>query len=344
MSAPERGCTPHVQAPSLWPMASRSASPASSSASSSALPALIVGALITLCLRLPPRPPTPSIPDTALPRAVEPDSSDRHGQGRHRTFDRATFATARDVGVSGSSAQASPSSARAQVHASSLLPATGSRRGCDLRADLQRSRGQPWIATPCRRPRPGRRHPPNGVRPRRRSAEDDVPASRHSSPLRPPRLPPCSRTARWTRLPVGRSTASSSGAVPSRRASPAGPTVASTSRRNRSAGPPCAPSTATSSRIKDGNAHPRPLYNVGDVDGTGAKARISKYYRAYPGVHVDGIEEVALPDSDARLDQLMATKSPHRQRLEPSRSTRSTGSRTWAHRLHEVVPLPQGAA
>jgi len=36
-------------------------------------------------------------------------------------------------------------------------------------------------------------------------------------------------------------------------------------------------------------------FSVGNVEGTGAKARISKYYRAYPGVHVDGLEKWLYP-------------------------------------------------
>jgi len=37
------------------------------------------------------------------------------------------------------------------------------------------------------------------------------------------------------------------------------------------------------------------IFSVGSVEGTGAKARIAKYYRAYPGVHVDGIERFLYP-------------------------------------------------
>ena len=48
----------------------------------------------------------------------------------------------------------------------------------------------------------------------------------------------------------------------------------------------------------DGNLVLGRIFSVGTVDGTGAKARIAKYYKAYPGVHVDGHRAVALPDPD----------------------------------------------
>jgi hypothetical protein len=47
--------------------------------------------------------------------------------------------------------------------------------------------------------------------------------------------------------------------------------------------------------IVNGNLVLGRLYSVGDVEGTGAKARIMKYYHAYPGVHVDGPERWLYP-------------------------------------------------
>ena len=37
------------------------------------------------------------------------------------------------------------------------------------------------------------------------------------------------------------------------------------------------------------------IFSVGNVEGAGAKARIAKYYKAYPGVHVDGLEKFLYP-------------------------------------------------
>ena len=48
-------------------------------------------------------------------------------------------------------------------------------------------------------------------------------------------------------------------------------------------------------QIKDGNLVLGRIFSVGSVEGTGAKAQIAKYYRAYPGVHVDGIERFLYP-------------------------------------------------
>lgn len=67
------------------------------------------------------------------------------------------------------------------------------------------------------------------------------------------------------------------------------------SEGNRSAGPPVRSLDRYEFSIKDGNLILGRLFSVGDVEGTGAKARISKYYRAYPGVHVDGIEKWLYP-------------------------------------------------
>ena len=67
------------------------------------------------------------------------------------------------------------------------------------------------------------------------------------------------------------------------------------SEGNRTAGPPVRSLDRYEFSIRNGNLILGRLFSVGDVDGTGAKARISKYYRAYPGVHVDGIEKWLYP-------------------------------------------------
>ncbi len=64
---------------------------------------------------------------------------------------------------------------------------------------------------------------------------------------------------------------------------------------NRSAGPPVRSLDRYEFSIKNGNLILGRIFSVGTVDGTGAKARISKYYKAYPGVHVDGVERFLYP-------------------------------------------------
>jgi Rieske Fe-S protein len=64
---------------------------------------------------------------------------------------------------------------------------------------------------------------------------------------------------------------------------------------NRSAGPPVRSLDRYEFSIKDGNLVLGRIFSVGTVEGTGAKARIMKYYRAYPGVHVDGLERFLYP-------------------------------------------------
>jgi hypothetical protein len=64
---------------------------------------------------------------------------------------------------------------------------------------------------------------------------------------------------------------------------------------NRNAGPPVRSLDRYEFSIKDGNLVLGRIFSVGNVDGTGAKARIAKYYKAYPGVHVDGIERFLYP-------------------------------------------------
>jgi Rieske Fe-S protein len=64
---------------------------------------------------------------------------------------------------------------------------------------------------------------------------------------------------------------------------------------NRSAGPPVRSMDRFEFSIIDGNLILGRLFSVGNVEGAGAKARIMKYYRAYPGVHVDGWERWLYP-------------------------------------------------
>ncbi len=67
------------------------------------------------------------------------------------------------------------------------------------------------------------------------------------------------------------------------------------SEGNRSAGPPVRSLDRYEFAIKDGNLVLGRIFSVGNVEGTGAKAQIMKYYKAYPGVHVDGIERWLYP-------------------------------------------------
>jgi len=64
---------------------------------------------------------------------------------------------------------------------------------------------------------------------------------------------------------------------------------------NRTAGPPVRSLDRFEFSIKDGNLVLGRLFSVGDVEGNGAKAKIMKYYHAYPGVHVDGPERWLYP-------------------------------------------------
>ncbi len=67
------------------------------------------------------------------------------------------------------------------------------------------------------------------------------------------------------------------------------------SEGNRTAGPPVRSLDRYEFSIKNGNLVLGRLFSVGDVEGTGAKAKIMKYYKAYPGVHVDGPEKWLYP-------------------------------------------------
>jgi len=57
---------------------------------------------------------------------------------------------------------------------------------------------------------------------------------------------------------------------------------------NRTAGPPVRALDRAEFTIRDGNLILGSFYSVSRVEGTGARARIKKYGRAVPGVHVDG--------------------------------------------------------
>jgi Rieske Fe-S protein len=67
------------------------------------------------------------------------------------------------------------------------------------------------------------------------------------------------------------------------------------SEGNRSAGPPVRSLDRFEFSIVNGDLILGRPFSVGRVEGTGAKARISRYYKAFPGVHVDGIERFLYP-------------------------------------------------
>ena len=64
---------------------------------------------------------------------------------------------------------------------------------------------------------------------------------------------------------------------------------------NRTAGPPVRSLDRFEFSIRNGNLVLGRIYSVGDVQGTGANARIAKYDKTYPGVHVDGISAWMYP-------------------------------------------------
>ena len=57
---------------------------------------------------------------------------------------------------------------------------------------------------------------------------------------------------------------------------------------NRTAGPPVRALDRAEFTIRNGNLFLGSFYSVAEVSGAGARARIKKYGRAVPGVHVDG--------------------------------------------------------
>jgi Rieske Fe-S protein len=64
---------------------------------------------------------------------------------------------------------------------------------------------------------------------------------------------------------------------------------------NRTAGPPVRSMDRFEFSIRNGNLYLAKIFSVGNVEGAGANARMTRYDRAYPGVHVDGIEQWLYP-------------------------------------------------
>jgi Rieske Fe-S protein len=64
---------------------------------------------------------------------------------------------------------------------------------------------------------------------------------------------------------------------------------------NRTAGPPVRALDRAQFSVRDGRLWLGSFYSVGKVEGSGARARINKYGRAAPGVHVDGPEAWLYP-------------------------------------------------
>jgi quinol---cytochrome c reductase iron-sulfur subunit, bacillus type len=67
------------------------------------------------------------------------------------------------------------------------------------------------------------------------------------------------------------------------------------SEGNRKAGPPVRSMDRAEYSIKNGRVILGPVYAVGNVSGTGASAKISRYPWSVPGTHVDGIEAWLYP-------------------------------------------------
>jgi Rieske Fe-S protein len=64
---------------------------------------------------------------------------------------------------------------------------------------------------------------------------------------------------------------------------------------NRTAGPPVRALDRAEFSIRNGKLWLGSFYSVGSVESTGARARIKRYGRTYPGVHVDGPEAWLYP-------------------------------------------------
>ena len=67
------------------------------------------------------------------------------------------------------------------------------------------------------------------------------------------------------------------------------------SEGNRTAGPPVRSLDRFEFSIVNGDLVLGRVFSVATVQGTGASARIAKYYKAFPGVHVDGVERFLYP-------------------------------------------------
>jgi len=63
----------------------------------------------------------------------------------------------------------------------------------------------------------------------------------------------------------------------------------------RTAGPPVRALDRAEFSVREGNLWLGQYYSVGDVEGTGARARIAKYGHTSPGVHVDGVSAWLYP-------------------------------------------------
>jgi Rieske Fe-S protein len=64
---------------------------------------------------------------------------------------------------------------------------------------------------------------------------------------------------------------------------------------NRVAGPPVRALDRAEFAIRNGKLHIGSFYSVAEVEGSGARARIKKYGRMPPGVHVDGVSAWLYP-------------------------------------------------
>ena len=64
---------------------------------------------------------------------------------------------------------------------------------------------------------------------------------------------------------------------------------------NRTAGPPVRALDRAEFSIRDGNVYLGAFYSVASVEGAGARARIMRYGRQVPGVHVDGVSAWLYP-------------------------------------------------
>jgi Rieske Fe-S protein len=67
------------------------------------------------------------------------------------------------------------------------------------------------------------------------------------------------------------------------------------SEGNRTAGPPVRSMDRFAFSIRNGNLYLSSIFSVGSVEGAGANAVMTRYDRAYPGVHVDGPERWLYP-------------------------------------------------
>jgi menaquinol-cytochrome c reductase iron-sulfur subunit len=63
----------------------------------------------------------------------------------------------------------------------------------------------------------------------------------------------------------------------------------------RTAGPPVRSMDRYEFSIRNGNLFVSKIFSVGEIEGAGANARMLRYDRAYPGVHVDGLEQWLYP-------------------------------------------------